>query len=98
MLKFPQQSITSFASHPLRPRLSSPALSPREPVTPMRLRVDSDAFTPSQAARGQYGQWRVEQSGGEVGSAKAPGAGHCFGMFWAIVKKKWSLSSCLPLA
>lgn len=54
----------------------------------MRLRVDSDAFTPSQAARGQYGQWRVEQSGGEVGSAKAPGAGHCFGMFWAIVKKK----------
>ncbi|CAL1135898.1 unnamed protein product [Cladocopium goreaui] len=42
--------VGSFQAAPLpSPALSSPALSPREPVTPMRLRVDSDAFTPSQA-------------------------------------------------
>lgn len=60
----------------------------------MRLRVDSDAFTPSQAARGQ---WRVE-SGGEWrgSSAKAPGAGHCFGMFWAIVKKNGRFPHVCP--
>ena len=96
ILKVPQQSITSLAC-PLRPRLSSPALSSREPVTPMRLRENSDSFTPSQAwarwREGSGGEWRRVESGGKVGSAKPPGAGNCFGPLWEQILGRFLVCS-----